>query len=327
MSIIEKDSTLVKTTLDTEKLNELLDVAVSRYLNTDYIGLRKHILKIILKIYKNFLIILIFKLKIISPDAQRKTFWGNPIQMIGVRPYSLYISGYIGNDDLFITRYIINNLRKGDTFLDVGANIGFFTLLASVIVGENGKVYSFEPIPNTYKYLETNVSNKQNVEIYKLGIHNKPGLHEILDFGAYNNFYNSLGEKAKLVSQLSDLRHGGNTETLMIRTITLDEFCTQNNVIPNIIKLDTEDTEDLILSTSINTLEKYKPEVIFEMFNLSVQEGRLQKIISSFSSMGYSCYQFCGDEIVPLENTKDAKTNYYNFLLTTKEVLPSSKKI
>lgn len=309
----------VQPPLDVAKFRILLDRAVSNYANSPSKTLTKKITWFLHTIYKQFLIFLIFKLKVIPVKTEKKTFWGEEIAMIGIRPYSLYNAGYIGNDDLFITKYIINNLNKGDIFLDVGANIGFFTLMASNLVGSSGVVYAFEPIPSTYEYLKTNVSNKSNVNIYQIGIHNKTGLCEILDFGIYNNFYNSLGELKKLKSQLPDLNGSINVSTYTVNIITLDEFCIQNDVTPNLIKLDTEDTEDLILSTSLETIKKSKPEVIFEMFNLSVQEGRLEKIISTFSSLGYSCHQFRENDIVPVTNAEDVNLKYYNYLLTTQK--------
>lgn len=303
----------------TEELNVLLDRAVINYANSPSKTLTKKLTWILHRTYKQFLIFLIFKLKIIPVKTKKKTFWGEEITMIGIRPYSLYNAGYIGNDDLFVTQYIINNLKKDNVFIDVGANIGFFTLMASNLAGNNGKVYAFEPIPSTYEYLKTNVSKKSNVNIYQIGIHNKTGFCEILDFGIYNNFYNSLGELKKLTSQLSDLSGDVGVSKYMVNTITLDEFCIQNDVVPDLIKLDTEDTEDLILSTSLETIKKSKPEVIFEMFNLSVQEGRLEKIISTFSSLGYSCYQFRENDIVPVTNAEDVNLKYYNYLLTTQK--------
>jgi len=300
------------------KLNILLHKAVINYANCPSKTLTKKLTWILHKTYKQFLIFLIFKLKILPVKVKRKTFWGEEITMIGIRPYSLYNAGYIGNDDLFVTKYLINSLNKDNVFIDVGANIGFFTLMASNLVGNSGQIYAFEPIPSTYEYLKSNVSEKSNVNIYQIGIHNKTGVSEILDFGIYNNFYNSLGELKKLTSQLSDLRGNVDVIKYMVNTITLDEFCIQNNVTPDIIKLDTEDTEDLILSTSLETIKKTRPEVIFEMFNLSVQEGRLEKIISTFSPLGYSCYQFREKNIIPVKSEKDVDLKYYNYLLTTK---------
>lgn len=53
-------------------------------------------------------------------------------------------------------------LKPGDCFVDVGANIGFLTLVASNIVGPNGKVISFEPVTSHFKQLEENI-NRNNI--------------------------------------------------------------------------------------------------------------------------------------------------------------------
>jgi FkbM family methyltransferase len=315
----------IESPINTDELNVLLDRAVINYANSPSKTLTKKLVWLLHRTYKQFLIFLIFKLKTLPVKTKKKTFWGEEIIMIGIRPYSLYNAGYIGNDDLFVTQYIINNLKKDEVFIDVGANIGFFTLLASNLVGGSGKIYSFEPIPSTFEYLKTNVSDKNNIVVYQIGIHNKTGASEILDFGIYNNFYNSLGELNKLTTQLADLRENVEVSKYMVNTITLDEFCMQNNVVPNLIKLDTEDTEDLILSTSLETIKKSKPEVIFEMFALSVKEGRLEKILNQFIPLGYRCYQFQDGGIKELKVSTDFSSKYYNYLLTTK--IPDKTKV
>ncbi|MEI7777579.1 MAG: FkbM family methyltransferase [bacterium] len=273
----------------------------------------------LLKVYKWFISVLIFKLRLIPQTKKVVTFWGEDIKMIGVRPFSLYLSGYIGNDDLFITYYIIDILKEGNIFLDVGANIGFFTMLASKIVGSEGKVFAFEPTPYTYKYLKKNVNNKINVNTYRIAVHDKCGLQSLTDFGPYNNFYNSLGNKDRLVAQLTDLQKENHSNLLEVPTVTIDSFCFENNILPNLIKLDTEDTEDIILSASMNIIEKSKPDIIFEMFHLSVLDGRLQNIINVFSRLDYNCYQFCKDGFKLIEKDSDASPNYYNYLLSTRD--------
>ena len=50
-------------------------------------------------------------------------------------------------------RYLQNKLRPGDVFIDVGANIGLWTLVAATSVGPSGRVFSFEPNPTTFDRL------------------------------------------------------------------------------------------------------------------------------------------------------------------------------
>ncbi|MEM2703358.1 MAG: FkbM family methyltransferase, partial [Candidatus Bathyarchaeia archaeon] len=72
-----------------------------------------------------------------------------------------------GTDDLYhciphregdVEDFIIKNLQNGDVFIDIGANVGYYTLLGSKIVGETGHVFAIEPVPQTVKVLKLNVS-------------------------------------------------------------------------------------------------------------------------------------------------------------------------
>ena len=55
------------------------------------------------------------------------------------------------------TSLILELLQPGDTFLDVGANIGYFSILAAAAVGDAGHVIAYEPDPENYRLLQTNV--------------------------------------------------------------------------------------------------------------------------------------------------------------------------
>lgn len=68
-------------------------------------------------------------------------------------------------------------LRPGDTFIDVGANIGYFALLASKLVGERGRVIAFEPVPPTVVELRKNLlrNNTTNVDVYGVAVSDTNG--------------------------------------------------------------------------------------------------------------------------------------------------------
>jgi FkbM family methyltransferase len=86
-----------------------------------------------------------------------------------VRPLQLYIHG---DEDQFVSRrlreegiwepyetsLLLELLRPGDVFVDVGANIGYFSVLAASVVGEEGAVFAFEPDPANYQLLEANAA-------------------------------------------------------------------------------------------------------------------------------------------------------------------------
>jgi protein-L-isoaspartate O-methyltransferase len=75
----------------------------------------------------------------------------------------------------YITDLLFKYLQPGDIFLDIGANIGYDTLLACKIVGEGGKVFSIEPNSRIYAELEKNIAlNKEilpieHIQTFKVG--------------------------------------------------------------------------------------------------------------------------------------------------------------
>lgn len=68
---------------------------------------------------------------------------------------------YLGIYETNETRSIKNFLRAGNVFIDAGANIGYYTVMGAAIVGDNGKVYSFEAIPWIDSILSVNVAINQ----------------------------------------------------------------------------------------------------------------------------------------------------------------------
>ncbi len=101
------------------------------------------------------------------------------VSQINVFGYKLFLDEYDTNgyslmkvdknDELQIIRNII---KKGDTVIDVGANIGFFTLFFRSLVGDNGKIIAFEPEKKNFEILKKNiqVNNLRNVEIHNLAL-------------------------------------------------------------------------------------------------------------------------------------------------------------
>jgi len=72
-------------------------------------------------------------------------------------------------------RFLRKNLKPGDIFIDIGAHIGFYSLIASQLVGESGKVLAVEADPHTYQQLTDNLqlNNIQNIAYFNYGVSEK----------------------------------------------------------------------------------------------------------------------------------------------------------
>jgi FkbM family methyltransferase len=95
---------------------------------------------------------------------------------------------YFGLWEPYLTRWITTRLRPGDMFVDVGANIGYFSLLASKLVGKSGKVVAIEPSPKTFRMLQHNlaINRAHNVRALNMAAADKSELVEV--FGGNKHF-------------------------------------------------------------------------------------------------------------------------------------------
>ena len=108
-------------------------------------------------------------------------------------------------------------LEKGDTFVDVGANVGNLSFTASVAVGEEGRVFAFEPHPQIYKYLckNTKLNNFKNIRSTNLAIGSREGDVYISDF--YADDYNKIVSKSNIEAHMSTLDSTINTDIKLLK--------------------------------------------------------------------------------------------------------------
>jgi len=113
-------------------------------------------------------------------------------------------------------------LRKGDIFIDVGANIGLMSIFASKVLGNKGLVYSFEPEPGTFSILKKNIEINliRNIRIYNIGLGEKRNKSRI-----YTNPYAGRGS-ASLIKPLNQ----NNSKRYEIQIETLDNFILEHDV-------------------------------------------------------------------------------------------------
>jgi FkbM family methyltransferase len=184
------------------------------------------------------------------------------------------INLYKGNftDDVFlksgqyeenIQRVFKALIKKGDTVIDIGANIGIHTILMSKLAGDEGRVIAFEPIPHLIKRLNANLSlnNCRNVTIsnYAIGNENKK-----ITINAVNENDFNQGSSSVVVNE--HLATGNvNTFKLDVDSRKLDHLCDEFNITKlNFIKMDIEGFEFFALKGMLDVLNKFRPSMIIE---------------------------------------------------------------
>ena len=128
-----------------------------------------------------------------------ETFFGATMKIMLPASLDIYIMQCkTHRSEVRLTKFLMQNLKEGDRFLDVGAHFGFFTLLGATLVGAKGKVYSIEAAKETYALLAENVKNLSNVEIFHNAVGNTNTEIEFYEFPILYSEYNAMNKEQYL---------------------------------------------------------------------------------------------------------------------------------
>jgi FkbM family methyltransferase len=178
-------------------------------------------------------------------------------------------------------------IKPGQTVYDVGANIGFFTILCSRLVGPQGKVYAFEPIPENVVTLRHNIAlNKlTNVVVIEQALSASTGTAEM--FVSLWSAFHSLNVDGASKRE----NHGPDGGQITVETVTLDEFMQGDGILaPDLIKLDVEGAELLVVEGMRETLRTVQPLLLVEVHDTNREYGEF------VDSIDYRVRVIDGDE-------------------------------
>ena len=184
------------------------------------------------------------------------------------------------------TDIFIRLIKKVNTFYDIGANIGYYSLLAAM-ENETIRIIGFEPATGPLFYFRENVriNAYNNIKVESIALSHKEG--EIEFYEIRNNKYKYLEHNLGGESNTGSKTTGRNFIRNKVKTSTLDTYVRlagEANI--DLIKMDTEGTENLILASSDFVLKEMKPIIICETIFNTI-ETDLQRIMLSY---GYEFY-------------------------------------
>lgn len=177
--------------------------------------------------------------------------------------------------DPYVPEQIISKFcNLGSIVMDIGANMGEWSLHMAKMVGRNGRVFSFEPIPSMAQALEKTVAinNFSQVSISECAVSNKTGHAQFsIPFNKDNQAipgWSQLvpGEEFTAPKSIDNLWDKvASTKTSEVQTTTLDRFTSEKNITKlDFIKVDVEGHEKHVIEGGQKTLETLKPAMILE---------------------------------------------------------------
>ncbi len=214
-----------------------------------------------------------------------------------------------GYENFEYTDIFIRLIKKINVFYDIGANIGYYSILAG-IKNSNIKVIGFEPASGPLFFYKENVriNGLKNITVEDIALSEKEG--EITFYEVKNNKYTYLEHNLSGESNAGSKTTNRNFVPIKKKTTTLNNYVTDTNEkYIDLIKIDTEGTEHFILEKSSIVLEEMKPIIICEtLFNTI--ESNLESI---FKKHGYEFYNHTNNGLKKVETiTRDQDNGVRN---------------
>ena len=201
-------------------------------------------------------------------------------------------------------------VQQSEVFFDIGANIGYFTILGETL-NTSLKTFSFEPSVGPLYYLNKNIiqNNLKNVVLINKAVSDIDGrlfFHDVVSKKYPWVEYNLNGSNS-----LQNIHGREKASSYEVDVITLNSVMSiydLNKV--DLIKLDTECTEHLILKSSLDVINKYKPIIICEVYD--VIENEVQNCLDNMDEYEVFQYNESIKKLKRIKNLKEVSNDYFN---------------
>lgn len=207
-------------------------------------------------------------------------------------------------------QFVQKFLKPKMVFFDIGANQGFYTLLAAKKVGSQGKVFAFEPVPREFKNLKWNIfiNGHQNVKAEAQALGCQEGFTDIFSCLDGKGSYSSLQPPSEKVK--------ARRKVIKVPITSLDKYVQQNNILSiDLIKIDVEGGELDVLKGGINVLSNLRPVLMCEVSDKRTEQWgySASEICDFIKKYKYRWFKFAFDDsLCPPERRRREKKRIYS---------------
>ena len=228
-----------------------------------------------------------------SPTVNAELFFEEVLTCTLPADAHFFLFGMKSHDsEIRLTKFFLHEMKNHQVFFDIGAHIGFYSLMANKLMKPDSRIFSFEASANTYRFLAKNTSEKNKIEIVHAAVCNQNGN---IDFTELPQRY---AEDNSIHIQRTDL------PKVKVSSLRLDDFCSQKNVFPDLIKLDVEGAELEALQGMKSILTQHSPVLVMECWSNNSEKMKThQQALQLLLDFGYK--QFVIDDDGKLFETAD----------------------
>jgi FkbM family methyltransferase len=181
--------------------------------------------------------------------------------IVGAGEHGYWLGSYEFNKRLAFEREV----TPGSVLYDIGANVGYFSLLAAVLVGRAGKVFAFEPLPRNVTFLRRHVAlnGLENIDVIEAAVSDH------------------AGEAAFQLGMSDSMGHLGENGDIKVRLVCLDEWLATSEFIPpNFIKIDVEGAEYEVVSGGQKMLSQYRPILFLDTHQREAHHATIALLVA-----------------------------------------------
>ncbi|EAQ03066.1 methyltransferase, FkbM family protein [Pseudooceanicola batsensis HTCC2597] len=209
-----------------------------------------------------------------------------------------------------VCRALIHMLKPGDTFMDIGAHFGFFSLFASHLVGETGRTVSVEAMPGTFAVLKRNMQTAEadgRATLFNVAAADTETTLVFKDFGIVASSLNTAFENRGASSLIRT------PKDVTVTARTGDALLREAGARPDLIKIDAESSELLVLKGLEETIREHRPALVLELGDdPSAADPQTPRIWERLTGLGYRPVHFEGPD--PSDIGLDRALRYANVL-------------
>lgn len=182
---------------------------------------------------------------------------------------------WLGTHEPLVQAVLQRQVRAGDVVWDIGAHVGFFTVLMARQAGSEGRVYAFEPVDRNAVRLEENIDAN--------GLHNvvicPAAVGDVSGFVAFADGATSLEGR---IDQAGTMR---------VECVTVDSAIAAGCMPPTLMKVDVEGAEAAVIRGAAATITKFRPRILIEIHSIDAgaEVARAMPVAYVFADVGTRC--------------------------------------
>jgi len=175
-------------------------------------------------------------------------------------------------------RVLREHVSEGSVCVDIGANLGYLSILMSQLAGAEGQIIAFEPMPDTLELLRENVAinGLRNIMIVAAAASDVTGSADLLS---------EADENVAKTASMVGYRLEGPGRVTNVRSLRLDDYFSGSARLPNVVKIDVEGAETMVLRGARETIARSRPLLLVEVHAWESSASR--DVLQLLSDFGY----------------------------------------